>query len=124
MSRTAHRPNLTFDVRRANVHKAIDKFDIAADLDDDGPDYGADFIELLEDESARFDRWLVLVYSDEYEFTFARCYGTKRDALSDLAGTVGDPYGKQPIALVDLDNGKAWTEFALKLTSEGEALSG
>ena len=46
-----------------------------------------------------------MIGSDEYDITFAIPHSSKADALADMGASMGDGYGKTPIALVDLQTG-------------------
>jgi len=95
---------------------AAARFDI--DLTDESgtsPDYNMGLLEALD--AGKADRWMAVIESDEYELRFGVLHRSKRAAMDDLAGTATDPYGKFPVALVDLQTGQVWDQLIVKVTT-------
>lgn len=63
------------------------------------------------------ERWLTVIYSEEREINLGGLHAEKSDAFADLAGTVHNPYGYQPVALVDLESGDVFEQLAIEVQS-------
>ncbi len=103
MATTKTRRSASQQNRLASLKKAIRRYDLMCEDDDDVAPvgYATDIEEALSGE--RIDRWLVVIYSDEYEVTFGSLCRTRADAEAEASASAGDGYGKEIQALVDLD---------------------
>ncbi len=98
--------------RQKNLLKALKRYSI--NLQDDPAGYNDEIYPLLDGFSnVTVPRWLTVLYSEQYEISFAKPSASKSAAQQEAADSIGDGYGKYPLAIVDLDTGAAYESFAL-----------